>query len=142
MSEDKIQKMIERSKPKTGLTVTLFPGAVVDTVDGAAIARSRQAVMVKAGRKPAILLIPKSEILEGVLSPTATRTEDPDFGEAQHYDIQGATMAYKDAARSFVDPQGEAARLKDCVTFDLKAVAIRQERRRGRANGADEGVLL
>lgn len=106
----------------------LFSGAKVTSLDGALVTHSRQALFVKLGEKPGRLFIPKSEILEGALIPNAHRTTDPEFGEAQHYDLQGAGQIYENAAWSFVEPPASLARVKNCVTFDLKCINLTQER--------------
>lgn len=128
----------------SGPKFELFPGARVDALDGAVLARSRQALLVKTDGRPAQLFIPKSEIMEGAVIPNAHRTIDPDFGEAQHYDVQGVGRIYENAARSFVEPPAAFARIKDCVTFDLKAIRLTQEKTslgRGPQAGAGEALL-
>jgi adenylate cyclase len=102
-------------------------GRVRVVADGRVIADSTGAKLLQETHFPRHCYVPKSDLIDGLLTPSAFRTFCPFKGTATFWNLQLPRGSVQNAAWSYEKPLQEALDVGGYVAFDPRAVEISTE---------------
>jgi uncharacterized protein (DUF427 family) len=113
-----------RSHPGHAVTIEPFAKHVTVRANGAVVASSDQAVLLKEHVYPPVIYIPFADIDFGKLAATDTSTHCPFKGDASYWSVKDGA---KDAMWAYRDPYDEMSEIKDHGAFYPNRVTIETE---------------
>jgi uncharacterized protein (DUF427 family) len=106
---------------------------------GGIVARSDAAVLLFEPARYPVAYFPVGDVADGALQPADHRSEHPDLGETQWFDVAGRDGALtRRGAWQHVDPPAQAAALRETVAFAWRLMdAFYEENERILGHAAD-----
>lgn len=106
-----------RDHPEHQITLDIGTDDVTVTLNGAMVAASTSAVMLREASYPVRAYVPRADIT-AELSPTTKSTHCPFKGNTVYYDVIAGGETLSNAAWSYDKPYDELAPITGYVAFD------------------------
>lgn len=113
------------------ITVDRNPAEVTVTADGAAIARTHRALVLRESSYPPVQYLPRDDVAMARLARSTHRTYCPYKGEAAYFDIPALGEKGRNAVWSYEEPFDAVAPIANHLAFYPDRVSITE--------GAPEG---
>ncbi len=111
--------------PSHRIAIEPFDGTVTVTLDGATIASSKGALVLREASYPAVYYLPFEDVRFDRLSPSGTSTYCPFKGDASYWDAGPAGgKAVRDVMWAYQQPYDEVMDIKGYGAFYPNKVAI------------------
>ncbi|MEX6505560.1 DUF427 domain-containing protein [Jiella sp. M17.18] len=122
MSDDRAAQIRER------ITIEPAGRTVTATFEGAALARSDNALLLKERGHDPVFYIPKADVEMALLTPTDHHTTCPWKGEARYWSIRDGAKTAENAVWAYDDPHEHPPvdRIAGHVAFDKRFVQVTQ----------------
>ena len=117
-------KLIKRVGPDHPITVQPAGTHVVVKVGDRVIAESDDALLLQEASYPAVLYVPRGDLDESVVRPSATTSYCPYKGDAGYLSIDTGEQQVTDAAWTYERPYEDVAAIAGHVAFYPDRVAI------------------
>lgn len=101
-------------------------GTWVVLAGDAVIGESRRALELSEPDQASVIYFPREDIAMALLDPSATASDCPVKGRAEHFHIATRDGVIADAGWSYPEPGPEARRLAGHVAFARGKVALKQ----------------
>lgn len=101
----------------TAIRITKAPGTWTVRAGGAVLAESRNALELTEGDYPAVIYFPRDDIAMALLDDSDHSSHCPHKGDASYFSIVTKSQTLKNAAWSYENPTGDAARIKGHLAF-------------------------
>jgi uncharacterized protein (DUF427 family) len=95
---------------------------VVVRVGGTVVAESARPLVLLETSLPPRVYVPREDVADGVLEPSAKRTHCPYKGDASYWSARVDGRVIEDVAWSYDEPFDESARIAGAVSFDGEGV--------------------
>ena len=104
---------------KTPPTITLTPLGKPVRVEfgGHAVAESDGALVLREGRLPPVLYIPKADVHWNLTEATDRSTHCPYKGDATYWTVSASGQSAENAIWGYPDAIDAVAQIRDCVAF-------------------------
>ena len=112
------------------ITIAPNPNRVIVRLDGAVIADSTRALVMRAPGSPDVQYIPRDDVDMARLERTAHVTHCPYKGDASYWSIRAGSRAVENAVWSYETPYDAMAAIKGHLAFYTDRVDSIEERAR------------
>ncbi len=99
------------------IVIEKHPKRVKITFNGIRIADTRKALVLREGKLPPVLYLPREDVDMTLLQPTDHSTHCPFKGNAAYYSVKAEGKSAPDAVWTYESPNSEVAEIKDYLAF-------------------------
>jgi uncharacterized protein (DUF427 family) len=103
--------------PDYKITLAPVDRLVTAWLDSAAVARSRQVMVMHEGNYPPVYYFPRADVDMSLLTATEHNTTCPFKGKASYWTIEAGDSVEENAAWSYETPYDEMAKIKNYIAF-------------------------
>ncbi|MCB8840794.1 DUF427 domain-containing protein [Aurantimonas sp. VKM B-3413] len=118
MSDERTAQIRER------ITIEPAPRTVTATFEGATLARSGKALLLKERGHDPVFYLPKEDVEMALMTPTDRHTTCPWKGEARYWSIRDGEKTADNAVWAYDTPHDGVGEIAGHVAFDRRFVEV------------------
>ncbi|MCB1740706.1 MAG: DUF427 domain-containing protein [Gammaproteobacteria bacterium] len=117
LAEHRLEQDLGPARPDSGFSLQPYPKRLQAWFDGVRVVDTHRARLMREGRLPPVLYMPREDVRMDLMSRSEYRTWCPFKGAASYWSLRVGDREARDVMWSYEDPLPEAESIRDEVAF-------------------------